>query len=109
LLHDLRFALRVLLKSREFTAVVVVAMALGIDVDTTIFTIVNAVVFSVGGDGRADFRCHLHSARRRDSACVLRSGAARYARGSRGRAANGVKSAATDSLFFGGGFPCVTL
>ena len=45
MLHDLRFALRVLLKSRAFTAVVVVTMALGIGVNTTIFTVVNAVVF----------------------------------------------------------------
>jgi hypothetical protein len=45
LLHDLRFALRVRLKSRAFTAVVVVTMALGIGVNTTIFTIVTAVVF----------------------------------------------------------------
>ena len=45
MLHDLRFGLRVLLKSRAFTAVIVVTMALGIGVNTTIFTIVNAVVF----------------------------------------------------------------
>ena len=45
MLHDLRFALRVLLKNRAFTAVVVVTMALGIGVNTAIFTIVNAVLF----------------------------------------------------------------
>jgi predicted permease len=45
MLHDLRFGLRVLLKNRAFTAVVVVTMALGIGVNTTIFTIVNAVLF----------------------------------------------------------------
>jgi predicted permease len=45
MLHDFRFGLRVLLKNRAFTAVVVVTLALGIGVNTTIFTIVNAVVF----------------------------------------------------------------
>src|SRR6185503_18919050 len=45
MLHDLRFALRVLLKNRAFTAVVVVTMALGIGVNTAIFTIVNSVLF----------------------------------------------------------------
>ena len=45
MLHDVRFGLRVLLKNRAFTAVVVVTMALGIGVNTTIFTIVNAVLF----------------------------------------------------------------
>jgi len=45
MLHDLRFALRVLLKNRAFTAVVVVTMALGIGVNTAIFTIINSVLF----------------------------------------------------------------
>ena len=45
MLNDLRFALRVLWKSRAFTAVVIVTMALGIGVNTAIFTIVNAVLF----------------------------------------------------------------
>jgi predicted permease len=44
-IHDLRFGLRVLLKSRGFTAVVVLTLALGIGVNTAIFTIVNSVVF----------------------------------------------------------------
>jgi predicted permease len=44
LLHDLRFALRVLLKNRAFTAVVVITMGLGIGVNTAMFTLVNAVV-----------------------------------------------------------------
>ena len=45
MLHDLRFALRVLLKNRAFTAVVVVTMALGIGANTAIFTIVNSLLF----------------------------------------------------------------
>jgi hypothetical protein len=45
MLNDLRFALRVLRKNRAFTAVVVVTMALGIGVNTAIFTIVNSVLF----------------------------------------------------------------
>ena len=41
LLHDLRFALRVLIKDRWFTAAVVVALALGMGVNTTVFTVIN--------------------------------------------------------------------
>ena len=44
MLHDLKFALRVLRTNRAFTAVVVIIMALGIGVNTTIFTLVNTVL-----------------------------------------------------------------
>ena len=43
-IHDFRFGLRVLLKNPGFTAVVVVILALGIGVNTAMFTVVNAVV-----------------------------------------------------------------
>jgi putative ABC transport system permease protein len=44
LLHDLRFALRLIVKERWFTAVAVAALALGIGVNATVFTLVNAVL-----------------------------------------------------------------
>jgi putative ABC transport system permease protein len=43
-LHDLRFAVRLLVKDRWFTAVAVIALALGIGVNATVFTFVNAVL-----------------------------------------------------------------
>src|SRR5713226_7739092 len=42
--QDLRFAVRLLVKGRWFTAVAAIALALGIGVNTAVFTFVNAVL-----------------------------------------------------------------
>src|SRR5438876_6589209 len=42
--QDLRFAVRLLVKDKWFTAVAAVALALGIGVNSTVFTFVNAVL-----------------------------------------------------------------
>jgi putative ABC transport system permease protein len=44
LLQDVRFAVRLMIKDRWFTAVAVIALALGIGVNATVFTFVNAVL-----------------------------------------------------------------
>jgi predicted permease len=44
IVQDLRFAARMLVKDRWFTAVAATALALGIGVNTTVFTFVNAVL-----------------------------------------------------------------
>jgi putative ABC transport system permease protein len=44
LMQDLRFAVRLLVKDKWFTAVAVIALALGIGVNATVFTFVNAVL-----------------------------------------------------------------
>jgi predicted permease len=44
LFQDVRFAVRLLIKDKWFTAVAVIALALGIGVNATVFTFVNAVL-----------------------------------------------------------------
>src|SRR5688500_7316239 len=44
MLQDLQFAVRMLMKDRWFTLVAVLALGLGIGVNTTVFTFVNAVL-----------------------------------------------------------------
>jgi len=45
MLQDLRFAYRMLAAHRWFSAAVIVTLALGIGINTTVFTLVNAVLF----------------------------------------------------------------
>src|SRR4051794_19623522 len=44
MLQDLRFALHLIVKDRWYSVVAIVALALGIGVNATVFTLVNAVL-----------------------------------------------------------------
>jgi len=54
MLNDLRFAFRTLLKDRGYAAVVVLTLALGIGVNTMIFSAFNAILFRIGPFSDAD-------------------------------------------------------
>ena len=47
--HDLRFALRMILTHRWFSAAVVATLAMGIGLNTMVFTLVNAVLLKPVG------------------------------------------------------------
>jgi putative ABC transport system permease protein len=55
LAQDVRFAARLLLKDRAFTAVAILALGLGIGVNNTLFTILNA--FCIRGLPIENARC----------------------------------------------------
>ena len=46
MVQDFRFALRMLLKNKGVTVVATIALALGIGVNATVFTLVNAVLIN---------------------------------------------------------------
>jgi predicted permease len=65
-LHDVRFALRLLKKSPVFTAVVVLSLALGIGANVAVFTVMNAVMLQSLPVENPESLVVLHSAVKKD-------------------------------------------
>ena len=66
ILHDVRFALRLMQKSPGFTAVAVISLALGIGANTAIFSLINTIILRQMPVERPDQR---RRQRRRDETC----------------------------------------
>ena len=60
-LRDMRFGMRMLVKDPGFTAIVVITLALGIGANTTVFTLLNAVLFKGLPFERSERIMHLSS------------------------------------------------
>jgi predicted permease len=66
MLHDLRFALRQLLKAPAFTIAAVIVLALGIGANTAVFSLVHALIFKPRGFPQADEVVQLYSQNKKD-------------------------------------------
>ena len=67
MLNDLRYALRLLLKSPGFSIIAILTLAFGIGVNTAVFSLVHALLFQAPGYARPAQIVQLFSAGRKKS------------------------------------------